>query len=97
MTEVTQVVERPRVVTEKEAFTRFVKLETDKLTAAADIKQFKEDIKYDEDVNPKGIDKDELKLIAKAAALFAKAKFEETKDAANAVFNKYEELTAYNK
>lgn len=84
------------VITEQQLFDRLVKLETDKLTTTADIKQLKDDAKYDEDMNPKGINKDELKLIAKAATLHAKAKFEETKEGALAVFNKYEELTNYN-
>ena len=84
------------VITEQQLFDRLVKLETDKLTLAADIKQLKADAKFDEDMNPKGIDKEQLKLIGKAASLHAKANFEETKESADAVFAKYEELTSYN-
>lgn len=82
-------------LTEKELFQRLVKLETDKLTLAADIKQLKDDASYDEDMNPKGIKKDEIKLIAKAAVLHAKCKFEEQKEATDAVYEKYIELTDY--
>ena len=79
----------------QQLFERLVKLETDKLTIAADIKQVKDDSKYDVDHNPKGVDKDEIKLIAKAAILHAKNAFEETKEAADAVFEKYKELVNY--
>lgn len=79
----------------QQLFERLVKLETDKLTIAADRKQLMDDAKYDEDHNPKGVDKDEIKLIAKAAILHAKNAFEETKEAADAVFEKYKELVNY--
>lgn len=83
-------------LTEKELFQRLVKLETDKLTLAADIKAVKDDASYCEDLNPRGIQKDEIKLIAKAAVLHAKQTFEEQKEASSAVFEKYEELVGYN-
>ncbi len=82
-------------LSEEELFKRLVKLESDKLTTAADIAQIKKDAAYDEDDNPYGIDKDEIKLIAKAAVLHAKNDYEEKKLAANAVFYKYAELTNY--
>lgn len=82
-------------LSEAELFKRLVQLETDKLTLAADIKQVKDDASYDEDMNPKGIQKDEIKLIAKAAVLHAKCKFEEQKEATDAVYQKYIELTDY--
>lgn len=81
---------------EDQLFTRLTKLEVDKLTLAADIAQLKKDAAYDEDDNPKGLDKDEIKLIAAAAKLHAKRDFEEKKIAAGAVFAKYEQLTGYN-
>lgn len=84
-------------LTEGQLFERLVKLETDKLVLAEDLKQLKLDAKYHEDDNPKGISADEIKLIAKAASIHAKNTYEEQKDAANAVFNKYKELTNYDK
>ena len=83
-------------ITQKELFQRLVTLESDKLTLAEDIKQIKDDAKYDEDTNPQGISKEDIKLIAAAAKLEAQNQFEEKKEAANAVFKKYEELTGYN-
>lgn len=77
-------------------FKRLVSLEGDKLTIAEDIKQIKDDAKYDEDTNPQGISKEDIKLIAAAAKLEAQNQFEEKKEAATAVFRKYEELTGYN-
>lgn len=88
--------DKPQPISEAQLFERLVKLETDKLTIAADMKQLKEDAKYCEDMNPKGIDKDEIKLIAKAASIHSKNCFEENRQATNAVFNKYVELTDYN-
>ena len=80
---------------EVELFKRLVDLESEKLTITADIKQLKEDAKYDEETNPKGIAKDEIKLIAAAARLEAQNQYEEKKAAADAVFKKYAELTGY--
>lgn len=82
-------------LTQKELFDRLVNLEGDKLTVAEDIKQIKDDAKYDEDTNPQGISKEDIKLIAAAAKLEAQNQFEEKKEAATAVFKKYEELTGY--
>lgn len=82
-------------MTQRELFDRITKLETDKLTIAADIKQIKDDAKYCEDMNPQGISKEDIKLIAAASKLQAKNDFEERKEASNAVFAKYEELTGY--
>lgn len=83
-------------MSQRELFDRLVTLESDKLTIADDLKQLKEDAKYDEDTNPQGISKDDIKLIAAAAKLEAQNQFEEKKEAATAVFKKYEELTGYN-
>lgn len=83
-------------LTQKELFDRLVNLEGDKLTIAENIKQIKDDAKYDEDTNPQGISKEDIKLIAAAAKLEAQNQFEEKKEAATAVFKKYEELTGYN-
>lgn len=83
-------------ISQKDLFQRLVTLETDKLTIAEDIKAVKDDSKYDEDTNPQGISKEDIKLIAAAAKLEAQNQFEEKKEAATAVFKKYEELTGYN-
>ena len=82
-------------LSQKDLFERLVKLETDKLVLADDIKQLKSDSTYDADHNPKGISKEDIKLIAKASIIHAKATFEEQEEAANAVFSKYKELTNY--
>lgn len=81
---------------EDQLFERLTDLEKQKLELAADIAQLKKDAAYDEDENPKGIEKDEIKLIAQAAKLHAKQDFEEKRVAAKLVFAKYEELTNYN-
>lgn len=83
-------------ITQKELFDRLVTLESEKLTLADDVKQLKEDAKYDSEMNPQGISKEDIKLIAAAAKLEAQNQFEEKKEAATAVFKKYEELTGYN-
>ena len=83
-------------ITQKELFDRLVTLESEKLTLADDIKQLKEDAKYDSEMNPQGISKEDIKLIAAAAKLEAKRDYEEKREAATAVFRKYEELTCYN-
>ena len=82
-------------ISQKDLFQRLVNLETDKLTIAEDIKAIKDDSKYDEDTNPQGISKEDIKLIAAAAKLEAKRDYEEKKEASNAVFKKYEELVGY--
>ena len=82
-------------LSEEALFKRLTELETQKLLASADISQLKKDAAYHEDDNPKGINKDEIKLIAKSAQLHAKRDFEEKKYAAQQVFAKYEELTGY--
>lgn len=64
-------------IDEKSLFDRLLHLETEKLTLAEDIRQLKKDASFDVDMNPKGIDKDRVKLIAKAAALAAKDVFDE--------------------
>lgn len=80
---------------EEQLFERLCNLETEKLTLAADIAQLKKDAAYNEDDNPKGINKDEIKLIAAAAKHYAKQDFEEKKLIATQVFAKYQELTGY--
>lgn len=83
-------------ITQKELFDRLVTLESDKLTIADDIKQLKSDAKWDEDENTNGVSKEDIKLISAAAKLEAQNQFEEKKEAATAVFKKYEEMTGYN-
>lgn len=84
------------MISEKELFDRLADLESQKLVLSEDIRQLKADSKYNEDENPQGLTAEVIKLIAAAAKLEAKRDFEEKKDAANAVFKKYEELTQYN-
>lgn len=84
------------MISEKDLYQRLVTLESEKLTLSADIAQLKKDAKYDENDNPKGLPSDEIKNIHGAAKLRAKADYEEKKQAANAVFRKYEELESYN-
>lgn len=84
------------MISEKELFDRLADLESQKLVLAEDIRQLKADSKYSEEDNPQGLTTEVIKLIAAAAKLEAKRDFEEKKDAANAVFKKYEELTQYN-
>lgn len=84
------------MISEKELFDRLADLESQKLVLAEDIRQLKADSKYNEDDCPQGLSAEVIKLIAAAAKLEAKRDFEEKKDAANAVFKKYEELTQYN-
>lgn len=83
-------------LSEDDLFKRLTQLETDKLTLAMDINQLKKDAAYEEDENPYGIEKDEIKLIHESAKLHAKRDFEEKKLKADAVFAKYEQLTGYN-
>ena len=83
-------------ISQRELFDRLVDLESQKLTIADDIKQIKDDAKYDEDENPQGVSKEDIKLIAAAAKIQAKNDYEEKREAASAVFRKYEELTCYN-
>ena len=83
------------MLSEKELFQRIVNLETDKLTIADDLKQIKKDSQYDADMNPEGISKEDIKLISAAAKLHASNLYEEKKEAADAVFQKYVELTDY--
>lgn len=84
------------MISEKELFDRLVDLEKQKLTASADIAQLKKDAKYDEDDNPSGVSKEDIKLISAAAKLEAKRDYEEKREAVRAVFQKYEEMTQYN-
>jgi hypothetical protein len=82
-------------MSQKELFDRLVTLESEKLVLAEDIKTLKDDAKYDEDLNPSGVSKEDIKLIGAAAKLEAKRDFEEKEEAAKAVFGKYRELTNY--
>lgn len=81
---------------QKDLFNRLVALLTEVEVLKEDIKAAKSDFTYDEDDNPKGFSKDDIKLITKSAAYQVKANFEEAKSEANAVFAKFEELTGYN-
>lgn len=84
-------------LTEQQLFERLAALETEALILKEDIKQLKADAKFDKDTNPGGIAKEEIAKIAGAAKLYAKNDFEEKREKADAVFEKYEQLTGYNK
>ena len=83
-------------ITQQELFDQLATLESEKLTLAEDIKTLKDDAKYDSELNPSGISKEDIKNIGAAAKLKAKNDYEEKSEAAKAVFKKYEELTNYN-
>lgn len=83
-------------ISQKELYDRLVDLESQKLVLTADINQLKADSKYDENDNPRGLAKDDIKSIHGAAKLKSKLDYEEKKEAAQAVFKKYEELEQYN-
>lgn len=90
-------VDAPRfTLSEQDLFKRLVKLETDRLTAAQDIKAVKGDAKFHKDNNPKGIPALEIKRIAASAVRHANRDFEEKSAEAKAVFAKYAQLTGYN-
>ena len=84
------------MISEKELFDRLADLESQKLVLSEDIRQLKSDSKYNEDTCPQGLSTEVIKLVAGAAKLEAKRDFEEKKEAADAVFGKYVELTGYN-
>lgn len=83
------------VYTEENLFQRLTKLLTDLEVVKNDIKQVKQDFTYDVDLNLKGLSKDNVKLVDKAAKLFVASKFEEVEEDALAVFTKYKTLTGY--
>lgn len=83
-------------MSQQELFDRLATLESEKLVLAEDISQLKADAKFDAEMNPAGIAKEDIKTISAAAKLKAKNDYEEKSEAAKAVFKKYEELTAYN-
>lgn len=87
--------EAPAPISEQQLFERLTYLEEQKLTLADDIKQLKADAKFDEDSNPKGLDREAIKLISAAAKLEAKNNFEEISAAQAAVAAKYKELVGY--
>lgn len=84
------------MISEKELFDRLADLKSQKLVLSKDIRQIKADSKYNEDTYPQGLSTEVIKLVAGATKLEAKRDFEEKKEAATAVFKKYEELTGYN-
>ena len=83
-------------ISQKELYDRLVDLEAQKIVLTADINSLKADSKYSEDDNPKGLSKEDIKSIHGAAKLKSKLDYEEKKEAAQAVFKKYEELEQYN-
>lgn len=87
--------ERSNLLDEAALFKRLTQLEADKLTIAADIAQIKKDVKFDEDDNPLGLDKETIKEVHDSAKLHAKSSFEEESAKKMAVFRKYRELTGY--
>lgn len=83
-------------ISQKELYDRLVDLESQKLTLTEDINQLKADSKFHAEDNPAGISKDDIKSVHGAAKLKSKLDYEEKKEAAQAVFKKYEELEQYN-
>jgi len=79
--------------TEENLYERLVDLKTKAKVISEDIKALKSDFTYNEDYNPKGLDKQAVKLVDKAAALWVKNNFQDTKEETLAVFAKYEELS----
>ena len=80
------------MLNQTELFQNLARLEGQKLTLSEDIRQLKADSKVSED-NPSGLSAEDIKLIAAAAKLFAKRDYFEKKEAAEAVFKKYVELS----
>lgn len=83
------------MLNEQQLFEQLSRLEGEKLTLSEDIRQLKADSKVSED-NPSGLTAEQIKLVSAAAKLAAKRDYEEKKEAATAVFKKYEELSGYN-
>lgn len=88
--------EENRNLTPKELFDGLVKLFTDAMITAEDIKALKSDNKFNKKKNPDGIPADEVALIVESAKIEANANFEEIVAKQSAVRAKYEELTGYN-
>lgn len=84
------------MLTEKELYNRLTDLESQKLTLSSDIAQLKKDVKYHEDENPKGLAAEDIKSVHGASKLKAKLDYLEKREAAQAIFSKYEELETYN-
>lgn len=78
--------------TEQQLFEQLARLESEKLKNSDDISQLKKDTKLSED-NPSGLSAEQIKVVAAAAKLYAKKDFFEKKEAAEAVFKKYVELS----
>lgn len=81
--------------TEQALFDRLADLEGQKLVLTEDISQLKKDFKFNKKTNLDGLPAEAVGLVAKAAVIHAKNVYEEQKVQANAVFNKYEELSGY--
>lgn len=78
--------------TEQQLFEQLARLESEKLKNSEDIRQLKKDAKLSED-NPSGLSAEDIKVVAAAAKLYAKKDFFEKKEASEAVFKKYVELS----
>ncbi len=81
--------------TQQELFDRLVVLEAEKLVLTEDIKQLKKDFSFHKKHNTCGLDKKLVSEVAGAAKLSAKRDYEEKREKALAVFDKYVELTGY--
>lgn len=79
--------------TEESLYKRLVELKTNAKQIAEDIKAIKKDFTFDAELNTKGLDKQDVKLIDKAAALWVKNNFFETEEETLAIFAKYKELS----
>lgn len=81
-----------RLYTKQNLFDRAVNLYQAIATAKEDIKALKEDFTYDEDMNPKGMDKDEVKETVAFAAKYVAAGVEKVIETAEMYKSLKEEL-----
>lgn len=81
--------------TQQALFDRLATLEGEKLVQSEDIKQLKKDFKFNKKTNLDGLPPEVVALVSKAAVIHARNVYEEQREAARAVFDKYEELSGY--
>lgn len=79
-------------INSKETFQRFVSLLSEAHTLKQDIKATKEDVTFHKKNNVGGLDKQEVKEIYKAAAIYVKQNFHKQKAEFEAIVERYTEL-----
>lgn len=82
--------------TEQALFDRLATLEGEKLIQSEDIKQLKNDFKFNKKTNLDGLPPEIVALVSKAAVIHARNVYEEQRSQQKAIFDKYEELAGYN-